>query len=107
MAHFKFIDHQLIGVLAMGLAEFFVQQNSVADGEASVHAIDKQEYQPGDVSCARDKHPDDKQDNERYSDASDIPGKALSLATLTEVEERKHQHSQVVHRTSLREAGRA
>ena len=41
MAHFKFIGHQLIGVLAMGLAEFFVQHNAVADGEASVHAIDK------------------------------------------------------------------
>lgn len=107
MAHFKFISHQLIGVLAMGLAEFFVQHDAVADGEASVHAIDKQEYQPGDVACARDKHPDGKQDDERNPDTPDIPGKALSLATLTEIEERKHQHRQVVHRPSLREAGRA
>lgn len=97
MAHLQFIGHQLIGVLAMCLAEFFVQHNAVADGEASVHAIDKQEYQPGDVACARDKHPDGKQDNERNSYTSDIPGKALSLATLTEVEERKHQHRKHHH----------
>lgn len=102
MAHFKFISHQLIGVLAMSLSEFFVQHNAVADGEASVHAIDKQEYQPGDVACARDKHPDGKQDNERNSDASDIPGKALSLATLTEVEERKHQHRKHHHEQKRR-----
>ena len=55
MAHFKFIGHQLIGVLAMGLAKFFVQHNAVADGEASVHAIDKQEYQPGDVVTGIEK----------------------------------------------------
>ena len=68
-----------------------------AYSEASVHAIDKQEYQPGDVSCARDKHPDGKQDDERNPDTPDIPGKALSLATLTEVEERKHQHRKHHH----------
>ena len=92
MAYLQFIGHQLIGVLAVRLAEILVQHYAVTDGKAAVHSIDEQEYQPRDVARASNQKPHGEQDNERNPDAPDIPSEAFGLTARTEIEEREHQH---------------
>lgn len=45
MTNFQFIRHQLICMFAMCLSLVLMKHNAVADCQATIHTIDKQEYQ--------------------------------------------------------------
>ena len=49
MAYAQLVGHYLIGVLAVGLAQIFVQHDAVNNGQTAVNAIHNQEYEPSDV----------------------------------------------------------
>ena len=81
-------------MLAMGLAEILVKQDSMTDGQTSVHSVNKQENQPGYVPCPDYQHSDGKQQDECNAYTSDIPCKALCLPARTEIEESEDQDAQ-------------
>ena len=45
MPYTQFIGHQLVRMLAVRLAQVLMQQDAMAYGKASIHAIDQQEYE--------------------------------------------------------------
>ena len=64
MVHALLIGHQLVGVLAVGLAQGLVQHDAVDDGQAAVNAIDNQEQQPGHIGLGQNQLADTEQQDE-------------------------------------------
>lgn len=94
MRHLQLICHQLIGVLAMGLPELLVQQDTVTDGQTAIDAVNQQENEPGDVPGLNDQHSYGKEKDEGDSDAAHISREAFRLSPRTEIEEREDKHAQ-------------
>ena len=91
VADFQFVGHYLVGVLAVRFAEVFVQHDAVHYRQAAVHSVDKQEYQPRDVSGADDYVAQEEEHDECYADGADVASEAFRLAFRSEVEEAEHQ----------------
>ena len=85
MRHFQLVRHQLVGVLAMGLSEIFVELDAVAYCKHRVGTIDGEECEIGQVSCMKNQFAEGEKQYEGYADRADIACKALSF--LSEIEE--------------------
>lgn len=68
VADLKLIGHQLISVLAVRLAQVVVQQDAMAYGKASVHAIDQQEYEICHVARSENERADEEEEDICHSD---------------------------------------
>ena len=94
MRHLQLICHQLIGVLAMGLPELLVQQDTVTNGQTAIDAVNQQENQSNNVPGLDDQHSYGKEEDEGDSDAAHISCEAFCLSPRTEIEEREDKHAQ-------------
>lgn len=65
---FKLIGHQLVRMLAVRLAQVLVQQDAMAYGKASVHAIDQQEDEICHIARRENQGADEEEQDICYSD---------------------------------------
>lgn len=86
MRHLQFIGHQLVGVLAMRLSQVLVQQDAMAYGKASIHAIDQQEYEICHVARSENERAYEEEQDICHSDLAYVPGEAFGLSLRAEVE---------------------
>ena len=84
MRNMQFIGHQLVGVLAVRLAQMFVQHDSVYDGQDRVDTINTQQKKILDITGGGDKpaenEQDDKSNTDRRSGHSAPPGESARPA---------------------------
>ena len=97
MAHVEFVGHNLIGVLAVGLAEGFVEHDAVENGAAAVDAVDDQESEPGDVVGFHNEAADQEEEDESDADAANIAGEAFCFVLRAEVEPAEYEDAQDGH----------
>ena len=90
----QLVRHQLVGVLAVGLAQGLVQQDTMHNRQTAVHAIDNQKDQPSDVVSLHNQRSNSEQQDERNAHAAHIARKALRLVSGAEVENAEHLHRQ-------------
>lgn len=89
VADVQFVGHQLVGVLAVRLAEVLVEHDAVADGQHRVHSVDGEQHDPAQVAGPQNQGAQREQQYERYRDGSDIAREAARLRA--EVEEAEYQ----------------
>ena len=87
MRHLQLICHQLIRMLPVRLAQILVQQDSVAYGQNTVHAIYEKENQPCDVLSLHRQLAYAEKHDIRDANAADVARKTLRLATRSEPRE--------------------
>ena len=97
MRHLQLIRHQLIRMLPVSLAQILVQQDAVAYGQNTVHAVHQQEDEIRHVAGGKDKTADHEQENVRDSNRTDVARKALRLATWSEIEDAENHVGQRHH----------
>ena len=93
MAHLQLIRHQLVRMLTVRLAQILVQHYSMADSQATIHAIYKQEDQISHITSRDDHLTDQEQQDESNADRSHITSKALSLTLRTEIENAENKQN--------------
>ena len=86
----QFIGHQLVGVLAVRLAQMLVQHDSVYDGQDSVDTIDTQQKKILDITGGGDKPAENEQDDKCNTDRPHIPGK--TPGPFPEIEETEYEY---------------
>ena len=89
VADVQFVGHQLVGVLAVRLAEVLVEHDAVADGQHRVHSVDGEQHDPAEVAGPQNQGAQREQQYERYRDGADIAREAARLRA--EVEEAEYQ----------------
>ena len=97
MTYLQFIRHQLIRMLPMRFPQILMQQDTMTDGQATIHSIYQQQNQIRHILCHHHQPTDGKQHDKRYRNASHVSGKALRLTLRTEVEQAEHQYPQDSH----------
>ena len=85
VGHLQLVSHQLENMLAMRLSEVLMQHDSVADSQASVHAIHEQENQESKVFSCENQSAYHKQQNESNADTAHIARKAFRFPFRTEM----------------------
>ena len=68
MRHLQLIGHQLVRMLAVRLAQVLVQQDAMAYGKASIHAIDQQEDEICHVARSENERAYEEEQDICYSD---------------------------------------
>ncbi len=68
MGNAKLVGHELVGVLAVGFTEVFVEFDAVADGKDCVGAINGNEHDVGQVLRFDHQQPQRKEQNEANGD---------------------------------------
>ena len=89
VADVQLVRHQLVGVLAVCLAEVLVQHDAVADGQHRVHSVDGEQHDPAQVAGPQNQCAQREQQYERYRDGADVASEAARLRA--EVEETEYQ----------------
>lgn len=92
MGHVQLVGHELVGVLAVGLAEVFVEEDAVDDCEDGVDAVDSEEGEVGEVAGGKDEFAEGEEEDEGHGDGADISGEAACLAA--EVEEAEDEEAE-------------
>ena len=90
--HVQFVGHNLIGMLAMGIAKVLMQHDAVEDGQYSVNAIDTEEYEVCRVLGLDDDAAEEEQEDVTYAYRTYVTCKAPGPTLLSEVEEAEHKY---------------
>ena len=80
-------------MLAVRLAQIFVQQNTMTDSETSIHAIHNKQKQICHIACLNNHTAQNKEDDKGDADRTYVARKTFSLAFRTEVEDTENQLS--------------
>lgn len=94
MLHTQLVGHQLIGVLAVRLAQILVQHDSVADSQDRIHTIYSQEHNVRKVARLQNQFAQQENHDERSANAAHVAGKTLGFTFGPEVKETEHQVGQ-------------
>ena len=91
----ELVGHQLVGVLAVGLAKVLAEQQAVHDGQHAVRPVDRQQQDVGEVARPQYQTPEGEDHHQRDADGADVAREAARAAA--EVEEAEHQHAEDGH----------
>ena len=98
MTYLQFVCHQLIRMLAVRLTQVLMQEDTMTDGQAAIHAIHQEEEQPCNVTRSHNQLTDGKQHDESNAHTTHITSETFRLTTLTEVEYAEYEHREDDHR---------
>ena len=86
----QLVGHQLVGVLAVRLAQMLVQKDAVDDGQDGIHTIDPEQQQILNISGGCDQAAQGEKDDEGDAHGTDVTCKAPG--PFPEIEETEYQH---------------